>query len=255
MDIASRLGCRHALSLKSLDDIPRQYSIFVLVKSNIDQLDLEKLQKRGIVIWDVIDALPPKWGVDIYLTSSLNSQKSFSSYGRVEMIRHHHCNSTLQPNELRNRNPVWIGGRHWCPHIPQLEFERHLVEGSSQEKIVQIMRTIGLCLNLRAERQHSSAQHPEKLFTDFHISINPGVKLINCIGFGIPSISGDEPAYREIDNDCTIFSTAADTAGWVGELQANDQLYNRLRNNCLKQSRDYHIDTIIKEYKKMFSSL
>jgi hypothetical protein len=255
VDIATRLGCDQLLKVKSLDEIPQRYTTFVCVKSTIDQLDLEKLQKRGVVIWDVIDALPPKWGVDVYLTSSLNAQKSFAAHGRVEMIRHHHCNNNLQPNRLRNRRPVWIGGRHWCPDIPGLQFDKHLVEGVPQEKIVKILREIGLSLNLRAESSWGNAKHPEKLFTDFHISINPGVKLINCIGFGIPSVSGDEPAYREIDDDCTIFSSAADYVGWVKELQANDRLYNRLRKNCLKHAKDYHIDTIIGDYKKLFRSL
>jgi len=90
---------------------------------------------------------------------------------------------------------------------------------------------------------------------DIHLALNSGIKLINCIGFGIPSISSDEPAYHEFGEDCTIFSSIRGCAKWVRALQNDDDLYMDLRKKCLRQAKKFHIDTIAGQYKKLLESL
>jgi glycosyltransferase involved in cell wall biosynthesis len=121
--------------------------------------------------------------------------------------------------------------------------------------VVNSLRKIGIGLNFRGGGSWANPQHPAKLQYDFHVALNSGIKLINCLGFGTPSVSADESAYREIGEDCTIFSEPAQCAQWVRELQINDALYGKLRKNCLLKSKRFHLDTIAMEYKKLLQSL
>jgi hypothetical protein len=105
-------------------------------------------------------------------------------------------------------------------------------------------KRIGIGLNLRAQT-HDAA---------FHARINPGTKLINCIGFGIPSISSDEPAYREIGQRCTQFSEPKDCAAWVSRLQ-DDDLYHWLRQQCICIAPRFHISAIVHLYRTLLIEL
>jgi hypothetical protein len=213
------------------------------------------LAKRGVVIWDIIDAMPPKDGVDLYLASTRSVQRNFRDFGRVEYLPHHHCNRSSTPNSPRNRKPGWIGGRHWHPALQGFPYQKFYVEGMTQNQVVRTLRKIGIGLNFRNEGLWRDQRHPGKLYYDFHVALNSGIKLINCLGFGIPSISGDEPAYQEIGAGCTIFSSQQDCAHWVRELQSNNRLYERLRRECLRNAAAFHLDAIAEKYRRLFQSL
>lgn len=255
VDIAQYLGCDHVLSLRDIAKIPNHYSVFICVKTEIDPLHLGDLKKRGIVLWDVMDSLPPREGVDVYITGSMTARDAFACYGRAVMIRPHHCNNSLTPNSPSNRRIKWIGGRHWKPDLHGFEYDVHYVENMPQAQVIEAYRETGIGLNVRATREWSNPMHPEKLAFDLHLALNPGIKLINCIGFGIPSVSAEEPAYREIDAECTVFSSIDECADWVHELQNNETLYNRLRQNCLKQSARFDISSAGENYKKLLQSI
>jgi hypothetical protein len=87
------------------------------------------------------------------------------------------------------------------------------------------------------------------------MEINSGIKLINCIGFGIPSISNDEPAYHEIGEDCTLFTDLEHCADKVYQLQTDCQLYRAMRENCLHKASSFHISSIVCKYKALIKSL
>jgi len=92
-------------------------------------------------------------------------------------------------------------------------------------------------------------------FNQLHLDLNSGVKLLNFMSYGVPSISDYEPAYLELAPECTIFSTLNDLPEISKELQGNNDLYNKIRNTCLQYRDKFHINNIIKEYKKLFDSL
>lgn len=255
VDIAYRLGCDCILKIKSINDVPNYYSWFVCVKSGISKRDINKLAKKGKIIWDIIDVLPPTEDIAFYLSSTRRVQEDFSSYGRVELIPHHHCNFSSRPNSFENRRPGWIGNNEWCPQLEGLDYEKFSIRSMTQSNVVDALRKIGIGLNYRGGGPWTNPQHPAKLQYDFHVALNSGIKLINCLGFGTPSVSADESAYREVGEDCTIFSDPSQCAHWVKELQINHALYGRLRKNCLQRSKRFHLDNIATEYKNLLQSL
>jgi hypothetical protein len=267
VDLAQRLGCDFLLGAETAAAIPDRYAVFVCVKPRLRTEDLRQLARRGRVVWDIIDAFPPREQVAAYVASNSLTQELFDDHGRVEVIPHHHCNFDGRPNPPGLRRPVWLGSRHWLPRLRGFAHDTHFIGGLRREDVVQIFRQTGIGLNLRGGKMF---QHPARpaataadaarrrrarnLF-DFHIAINSGIKLINCLGFGLPSLSSDEPAYREMGPDCTIFSNLRDCPRWVCALQQDDDLYREFRRLCLRRARRFHIDAITEKYKILFKSL
>jgi hypothetical protein len=245
-NIALRLGCDRLFSVRSLAEIPRNYSVFVCVKAGLKQEEIVQLGKRGLLIWDMVDDTPPKEGVQIYLASTQAAKQCLNSYGRVEIIPHHHCNIDGFPNSPECRRPGWVGQLHWCPKFKGFEYDKFSTAGMTSDQVAEKYRRIGIGLNLRAKNR------PEY---ESHIRMNTGIKLINCIGFGIPSISGEEPAYHEIGEQCTIFSNLSETGKWVRRLQTDTDLYLKIRQNCLDLAPQFHITEIVKKYRNLLQSL
>ena len=197
------------------------------------------------MIWDIINSIPPKHGISIYLASTQKVKGIFDRFGRVEVIPHHHCNFDGVSNPSECRRPGWIGTLHWYPQLNGFEHDIYNASGMSAADVAKAYRQIGIGLNLRAERPKSN----------FHVEVNTGIKLINCIGFGIPSISSDEPAYREVGEHCTIFSDINQCAHWIHELQNDGRIYQTLRENCQAESSKYHISSILNKYTSLIASL
>jgi len=268
VDMAKRLGCDFHLCARRAHRVPEGYDAFVCVKSELPPSEYAELAKRGKVVWDIIDVPPPREHITAYLASNSLTQELFEDYGRVEVIPHYHCNFTGRPNPPNLRRPVWLGARHWQPALKGFDYDAHAVEGLRRADVLRIFRKTGIGLNLRI----SPAQYnpPERFtqiadprkraqtlrnFFEFHLAVNSGIKLINCLGFGIPSISSDEPAYREFAPECTLFSSLNNCAKNVRALQEDEALYRELRKKCLKKAGDFHIDTIASRYKLFLKSL
>jgi len=269
VDIATRLGCDYTLGGFSVPELTERYTVFVCVKSALGRDDRTLIARKGMVVWDVIDALPPRENVAVYLVSTTTARERFARFGRVEVIPHHHCNFDNPPNPPTLRRPVWLGARHWLPPLPGVEFDAYYVEELTQEKIIEIFRQTGIGLNLRLARaptyrnrvaprlalKPEIVKRIEKGILDFHLAVNSGIKLINNIGFGTPSVSSDEPAYREIGPECTIFSSPNNCAEAVRALQNDNDLYNELRGNCLRRAPEFHVDAIVRKYEALLRSL
>jgi hypothetical protein len=268
VDIARRLGCDFKLGVRSAEQIPDHYSVFVCMKTHLPVDHVRRLAQIGTVVWDIIDHVPPRENIGVYLASSRLAKHLFKDYGRVELIPHHHCNFEGTPNAPENRQPAWIGARHWLPKLKGFDYETHFVEGMSREDVVRAFRRTGIGLNLRgreslpgivlrrvgAMKAREVKRATVNLF-NLHLAINSGIKLINCMGFGIPSVSDDEPAYHEIGEKCTIFCNRKNCSKWVNALKADDSLYLEIRQRCLRKAKQFHIDTIANKYKTLLLSL
>ena len=270
IDVATKLGCDYQLGVESVDDIVGDYAAFVCVKPDFPRSELARLAARGKVIWDVIDCVPPREHISVYLVSTKIARDLFSHYGRFAVIPHHHCNFEGSPNPSGLRRLTWIGAAHWRPSLPGLEHDIYPASKMTHAEVVQAFRRTGIGLNLRSKEaffaqlkprlkalNRTARQRRRALndLYDFHLAVNSGIKLINCIGFGIPSISSDEPAYHEIGEDCTIFSTPTRCSRWAKILQNDDELYHSLRKCCLRKAGKFHLDTIAIKYKKLIESL
>jgi hypothetical protein len=268
LDIARRLGCDFTYGEKFVAQIHDRYSAYVCVKPAFRRTELKELARRGPVIWDIIDEFPPRENVAVYLASTAVAQELFANYGRVELIPHHHCNFEGQPSDPANRRPAWIGSRHWLPAFEGFNYDTYFVEGMARAEVARSFRKTGIGLNFRGEAairdrvaltRHAATpeenQEYAKTLYNFHVVINSGIKLINCLGFGLPSVSSGEPAYLEIGEGCTIFSDLKDCAKWVRALQNDGDLYRDFRQRCLRRSKKFHIDAIAAKYRRLLESL
>jgi hypothetical protein len=255
VDLAARLGCDCRLGPVDAAVVGERYSAFVCVKPRLAPGQREHLARKGIVIWDILDAPPPKDDVTHYLASSKLAKEIFQGYGRVTVIPHYHCNFSGKPNPPNLRRPGWIGSPQWRPRLSGFDCDYYDSTHLNREGVVAVHRQIGIGLNFRTTQPAIFAEQYRKLAYNFHVAINSGIKLINCLGFGTPSVSADEPAYEEIGGHCTIFSTPRACARWVRDLQNDRELYQDLRQKCLRKSAQYHIDTIAEKYRRFLTEL
>ncbi len=245
LQMAERLGCDYKLGITRAKAVPGRYSVFICVKPLLPKRELANLARRGKVVWDILDELPPRQYVDRYIVSTKFAKELLRDYGRMEVIPHWHCNTSGVPNPATNRKAGWIGHKHWHRVLADVNHDTYFTDGMTLKEIVQAHRNIGIGLNVRKPRR----------WRDFHVAINSGIKLINCLGFGIPSVSAQEPAYLEFGKGCTIFTQPKHCAKWVHALQHDDNLYMELRRKCLLRAPKFHIDTIAEQYRKLLESL
>ncbi|HVU37323.1 MAG TPA: hypothetical protein VHC95_03245 [Opitutales bacterium] len=255
LDIARRLGCDWVLGIDLVQKIPEKYSVFVCVKPSFARDEIAALAKRGKIVWDIVDEIPPRDHIAVYLASTVAAQEIFHRFGRVEIIPHHHCNVENLPNPPDLRRPAWIGSCHWRPRFHGIDHDYYDVLNMQRTDVVRAHRKIGIGLNFRTNQPYQHRLEHQRLLRNFHVAINSGIKLINCLAFGTPSVSAREPAYCEIAPECTIFSTLAKCAHWVKALQADTGLYNELRRKCLRKAPRYHLDVIAEKYRRLLVSL
>lgn len=246
VDIARRLGCAYRVNVRTADEIPDCYRAFICVKTRLQSDGLQELAKRGQVIWDIIDVMPPDDGyIAKYIASTSVVSEMYKGRGKIDLIPHYHCNFDGRPNPADLRRPAWIGQAHWYPPLAGFEHSVHDISGAGRDEVVAAYRTAGIGLNLRAAVNGTMT----------HSILNAGIKLINCIGFGIPSISAVEPPYQEIGEGCTIFTDTIDCADLVRRLRDDSALYDELRMNCLRRAPSFHIDAIAQRYREFVAAL
>lgn len=253
--MAKELGCDYLLNQHHVATIPDKYAAFVCVKAVLQPGELAKLAERGPVIWDIIDAPPPREHVSTYLASTKVARDLFDDYGRMAVIPHYHCNIDGQPNLPNLRRPGWLGSEQWHPKLKGFNYDFYDVKGMSREDVIRAHRKIGIGLNFRAKQAQHFPPGFKKIGYQFHLAVNSGIKLINCIGFGTPSISADEPAYEEIGPECTIFSSLGNCAKGVRLLQNDAELYADLRKKCLRKAPKYHFTAVAEKYRKLLTKL
>jgi len=250
IQIAKAIGCDYVTDVKSLEQVPWDKTIFVCVKPNLSDGNLEDLASRGSIIWDIHDFTPPKGMVSQYIASSATAATEYELLSPVSIIPHHHCNHTEIPNTAVCRRAVWIGRPYWQPDFGSLPIESYDSKHMLENEVAAIYRQTGIGINVRAEHVGSEDNN-----TRFHVLLNGGGKLINCMGFGIPSISSEEPAYREHGEQCTLFTENNDIHDLIEELSLNDTLYEELRCKSFERGRNYHIDRITPLYNKLFEQI
>ena len=239
VQVAVGLGCDYLTDVTSLDTLPRRKTLFVCVKPQLSADDLRALARRGRVVWDIHDVAPPTEGIAEYLVSSQSMRTVFTHLGRITVIPHHHCNANGEPNRADlPRTPAWVGRPHWCPTFEGLPATVYNSNVLTEAEVVSAYRSMGLCINIRRECEDSA----------YHARINGGGKLINCIGFGIPSVSGDEPAYHEVGTGCTLFGDMSTLADQIRLLQTDHRLYMGLRERAWVRGREFHIAKILGMY-------
>lgn len=244
--MAACIGAACCTGARSARDIPTGYAIYICVKPLFGLETLAILSARASVVWDVIDEEPPRSYVDLYLVSTLFCKALCSRYGEVALVRHYHCNIENQnfapdPNRL-----AWIGYPCWKPDIPKVSYTFFNAAHMSRLDVVKAHRFVGVGLNVR---RPSFDGH-------LHTRYSSGIKLINCIGCGIPSISSAEPGYTEIGDGCTIYvKDLSSIAGELSMLVRDTERYAGMRQRCLAQSEHFHINTVASVLRKVIAPL
>ena len=245
IDVATRLGTPVYIEPYSAEEIPRSFQIFVCVKPAVNPKLIEDLSKRGVVVWDIVDVPPPP-SAQVCIASTREAQRMFASKKRrVDLIRHHHCNFEGWPRP-RGRRPGWIGSRHWKPELRGVDYDYYDVRKMSQTDVISAHRKIGIGLNLRSEHPDATA----------HAKLSSGIKLINCLGFGIPSISNTEAGYIEIGDGCTIYCDNNSECGrLISFLQDEPEYYATLAKNAAALGQEFTIGKTVERYRALLKSL
>jgi hypothetical protein len=258
-EIASRLGCDCYYGALHASDVPCGYKAYVCVKPDFGPAGVADLAKRGRVIWDVLDNEPPTANVDVYVASTRAVARTYSAYGRVEVIPHYHCNFDSVPNCGSSRLVAYLGSKHWYPKIDNIDHKTYFADRWSREAVVHAYKEIGIAVNYRNldvfDRRHLEFSSDAIPVVEKHIQINSGIKLINCLGFGIPSICSKEPAYLEISDQCALYGELFECVDMVKALKSDAKLYNELRDKCLALAPAFHVDSIVKRYAAMLGGI
>ncbi|MEO8486156.1 MAG: hypothetical protein ABI585_07425 [Betaproteobacteria bacterium] len=238
--IARSLGCDYLLQPLAPQAIPPGKDVFVLVKW---QGDRAALRRRGVVIWDVIDSLPPVDGVDKYLYSTACAREFLRprvGHAPGDVIPHHHCNVDRVAAE--GVEVLWIGGIEWLPTLEGSGLRVLDSTGLTLDALAAAYRSARVLLNLRR------VERPQDVL---HCRLASGIKLINAIGFGLPSLCSDEPAYREIGPDCMLLTDAAGMRSTLEMLLGDTALEQELRSRARARAELYHLDAIVARYARM----
>jgi len=246
VDIANKLGCATCIDPRSSSDIPHGFSVYVCIKPRLGMEALEILALRGKVVWDIIDEPPPGRHITTYIASTQTIKTLFQGLGNIELIRHHHCNVERRFPERTTIRPGWIGYPKWAPDLSGLEYDIYDARTMSRLDVLAAHEKMGIGLNVRRATFQAH----------IHARLSSGIKLINCIGCGIPSISSEEPGYKEIGNGCTLFiKDLSECAEAVRELSSNTRLYDAIRARCLVDSEKFHLDNVVVHYRNLLEQL
>lgn len=170
----------------------------------------------------------------------------FGHLSPITVIPHHHCNlGQGLAADREGKILAWIGRSYWCPNFEGLPIHVFNSNIMQFDEVVNAYGSMRICINLRRQTDDSA----------FHARINGGGKLINCMGFGIPSISGDEPAYHEFGEECTVFSDIDRLPDALYRLTEDRTLYFEMRERCLERGRDFHIGRILLLYRAFLEAL
>lgn len=235
VQIACALHCRHFTDITARAQLPDDIDAVVLVKPLVPLHELRHLA----TFWDIIDAAPPR-GARTHLASTQHALDAFGLRGFV--IPHHHANDDVF--NVDSSKTGWIGGAEWCPDYLDDDISCVFTNHATLDQVRNAYRRIGIALNLRQEHPH----------LDAHLAANAGIKLINAIGFGIPSISSDEPAYRELAPECTLFTTALSWRRDLERLQHDGELRAVMRNACRRRAREFSLAAIAERYRQMLAT-
>lgn len=240
--VASALGCDYLLDSPAPREVPADKDVFVLVKWRGDRL---ALRRRGVVIWDVIDDLPPVDGVDAYLYSTEYARAFLEP--RVggapgHVIPHHHCN--FERVGASGDQILWIGGIEWVPRFDVTRVKVVDSTGLAVEEVAAAYRSARVVVNLR---------RVERAQDVLHCRLASGIKLINAIAFGLPSLCSDEPAYREIGSDCMLLADLATVSETLDRLLGDAALERTLRANARARAERYHRDAIAARYAQLLA--
>lgn len=241
-EVAEGLGCEYTRDLK-----PEQLEgkeLVILVKAPKAYPLLRNF--KGKIVVDVLDE-PNFPQVDGYIVSSHHVKSIIKSDKPIHVIYQHHCNKKGH-NPIRSKKVIsWIGSHKWYPE--QLPAHESLTDMSDQEKVIKQYEKTDILLNIRRIKGQSDLQHK------IHLALNSGIKLINALGYGIPGIYSDEPAYREIAPECCIFSDVENAPKELEKLLQDKNLYEKLRKNCIKRSKEFSLENVLEQYKKVISIL
>jgi len=223
-----------------LSEIPKGMEFFITVKAG---KFLKDLQKRGRVIWDVVDKIPPD-NCDYYIAPTQHVADYIRKHignKKVFVIPQHHCNIDNLPFVDPSDIAVWIGSTIWHPGDLGFPYQRYDSPSMKLQNVQAIYSRSGIALNIR-----------NKTAPDYHmhVQLNGGCKLVNCLGFGVPSISDPEPSYKEIAPNCTLF-TGDKTPKELFEELRDEKVYKELQEACRDEEPKRRLSHTVKYYKEM----
>jgi predicted O-methyltransferase YrrM len=249
VQIAKFLGCDFTTNSYLDNDLLKDKEIFILNKAF--GVDISSLKARGKVIIDIIDDFGIPENADGYIFSSQFAQNNVRVKEPSFVFYQHHLNFSNEFNPYVDdpKRISFIGEKFWYPqgllsdHTAYLEMYGDIEE--KEKEITDAYRNTDILLNFR-----NLNMNPEKIKR--HLILNSGMKMINAIGFGIPSISPDEPAFKDIGGGCTIFAPMERCEEALRLLKNDKNLYLQLKEECHRRAKRFSIDQSANDFISLF---
>jgi len=256
--IAGRLGAALLRLDELTPDTARRYRTLVYVKELPPKDLMARLRDGGALqVFDPVDNY--RWRtmrarapfIDHFIASNHTHAVELTRRFAAPATRvpHHHCNF----DEVRipaGREPAtlgYVGGRvNWPPVrrlIRSLPYP-HIAHTSGEKTLVDAYCSIDVGVAWRME--------------EGKISYNSGVKLINFMSFGIPSVLAPETGYLELSRhgECCLYAHSREEYTMlVRELAGSPALRRRMGDEGFENARRYHIRHIVEEYRALLESL
>ncbi|MBK6395522.1 MAG: hypothetical protein IPF73_13215, partial [Betaproteobacteria bacterium] len=155
--VARALGCDYLLGGPAPHAIPPGKDVFVLVKWGGDRA---ALRRRGVVIWDVIDGLPPVDGVDKYVYSTAAARGVPPAPCRPRARRGHPAPPLQRRRADANGDRIlWIGGIEWLPRLAGSGVTIVDSTGLSTGELAEAYRSARVLVNLRRVERPQDLLH------------------------------------------------------------------------------------------------
>ena len=248
VQICEHLGIDYQTGPEIMWEALKGKRIVVLVKPLMNVADFVRIKQQAYVVWDLHDSCPPRWEIDHFLFSTKHTSVVLNDLRPFSVIPHHHLNQSRTIEPIRNVQKItYIGRPRWCPddYLTSVNYKVFDTYKQPRPVLENVYRNTDILLNIRTEDAESK----------FHVSINPGVKLINAIGFGIPSVSFPEPAFIEIGGDVTAICDKSTLKDTIQELSNDYSRRKMMQDRCRLMAEKFHIDTVCYDYIQLFERI
>jgi len=239
VQVAERMGYTYGL----INDLPpRDTKILVVVQRVLP----DYIAPGTIVVADVIDHDTPIIDtVDAVIVPSEHAKSLLKGRNsNIFVIPCHHMN-TENYVVAENRDVLgtmgYVGPLKWFKGPESVMNINPKTNSGIEDVLYPFLDKVDVMWNYRID--------------SIDVNFKTAAKSKNSMSWGIPSINAMEPATIELTPRGCIICSYEDAEGYFIELRSNRKYYNEIREEGLREAKQYHIDEIVKKYQSMFKEL
>ena len=245
VEIAKYLGCTYGTIY---NPIPKGTKLLVVVQRELP----EDIPKDCIVVVDVLDHDTPLIDTaDAVIVPSCHARDLIKARNsNIFVVTNHHMNNEnhVVPYSEDNIGFIgYIGPVKWFK-APPSDLSCAIISANVQSKNEEDMRSL-----------YSAVDNVDTMWNyridRIDVNFKTAAKSKNAMSWGIPSINAPEPVTVELTPKGCIICDYNEAGDYYKELSINRTLYKEIREEGLREARQFHISVIADQYRKMFKEL